>query len=472
MSRVLVSGANGFIGSHLVRKLLQRGHEVACLIRHTSDISSLEHLPVRLFIGDVRQPETLIEPTKNVEYVYHLAAELMVTNCRAFLETNAGGTVNMLEAVEKNAKSSIKRFLLVSSQAAAGPPKSSTPIDETVPLNPMSWYGLSKKKAEEAARSFGDRLPITIVRPSSVYGERDTDLSQIYPIVENRIQPKIGLKKKYVVMVYVDDLVDGFIRAAESDKTLNKAYFLNHREVMTTKAFIRTTAKAMGKSFGLMLPIPNFLLRLAAPITELFYHFTRLRPKLTRDKAREMSQQFWVADPSRAKSDFGWEARHNLTEGTIKTIGYFRAQEKMLREMALEGKSMLWVKYLLCSLVTGAVIEILALMRNLYWYDPWWGVFVTIGIAFGLALGSLAMLLRKMSALAQLLIATVPTGLVEAMNSLGWIPSVKWNFPADQFLGTLNLWVRSLILGLAGGVFVMIVNYFMRLLYKRRLRLG
>ena len=98
MNKILVTGANGFIGSHLVRELLKRGDEVRCLIRNTSDISSLKDLSVPLYIGDLCDPDSLEEPTKNVDYIYHLAAETLVTNKEAFIKNNTKGTINLLEA--------------------------------------------------------------------------------------------------------------------------------------------------------------------------------------------------------------------------------------------------------------------------------------------------------------------------------------------------------------------------------------
>lgn len=138
MTKALVTGANGFIGSHLVRELLQRGYEVNGLIRHTSALASLEGLPLSLFIGDVRDPETLVAPLQGVAYVFHLAAELMVTSCQAFDEANTQGTKNLLEVAERHAAGRLKRFLFVSSQAAAGPGEDATPYDEQYAPHPLT----------------------------------------------------------------------------------------------------------------------------------------------------------------------------------------------------------------------------------------------------------------------------------------------------------------------------------------------
>jgi nucleoside-diphosphate-sugar epimerase len=472
MPKALVTGANGFIGSHLVRELLDRGYEVNCLVRQTSDISSLRGLPVALLIGDVQEPATLIEPVKNVDYVYHLAAELMVTSRDEFEHANTQGTINLLGAAEKHAAGTLKRFLFVSSQAAAGPGKDRTPLDETALPQPISWYGTSKKQAEEAVKAFADRLRVTIVRPSSVYGEREKDIRQTFGMVGIRLQPKLGIKKKYLVMVYVGDLVRGIVEAAESNSTVNQTYFLNHPEVLTSKDVIKTIARAMDKGFGLMLPVPLFILRLIAPFTELLHHFSRNRPQMTRDKAREVAQRFWIADPSKAKRDFGWEAKATFLDGMKKTIPAYRAEKSELSAMPLEKGIVFWLKYLLSAIFVGVIFETISCCGRFYEYHPWWAVFVIILGAYGFGLGTVAMLLRKTGALLHFFIGTILAGAVELMNHFKIIPYIYWEFAANWPFGITNVWVNSIVLGTFGGIFIIIVGAIMRLLYKRRLRLG
>ncbi len=472
MTKAFVTGANGFIGSHLVRELLKRGYEVNCLVRRTSDLSPLHGLPVSIFVGDILEPETLVAPMKAVECVYHLAAELMATEREVFEQTIVIGTTNMLHAAEQHAAKTLKRFLFVSSQAAGGPGKDQTPIDETAEPQPMSWYGGAKKRAEEAAHSFGSRIPVTIVRPSSVYGEREKDISQTYGIAQLGLQPKLGIKTKYLVMVYVGDLVRGIIGAAESGNTLNQVYFLNHPQVLTSRDTIKAVAQAMDKPRGLLFPVPLFLLRLAAPFAEMIHQFTRQRPKITRDKAKEISQRFWVASPAKAKRDFGWKAEHDLLSGMKITIHKFLEEEATIRKMPLEKNPMLWLKYVLCSVFIGALLEFIAACGRFYTYHPRWIVVITVVLWFGLILGTLAQLWRRRSGMFQLVSGTVLAAIVELQNALRINPSMGWKFAPGWPFGITNIWVRSLVVGLAGGIFVVIVNYLMRLLYKKRLRLG
>src|SRR5581483_10884545 len=434
MAKVLVTGANGFIGSHLVRALLQRGHEVHCLVRPTSDLTSLRGLPVTLHLGDVREPETLAAPLRDVEYVYHLAARLMATSQQEFEANNAQGTINLLRCTEQAAAPRLKRFLYVSSQAAAGPGRNATPKDETAPLEPISWYGASKQRAEEAVRSYAGRLPFTIVRPPSVYGERERDISQTFPLVERGLQPVLGGPQTALNMVYVEDLVQGMIDAAESEETEGQTYFLVHPQLLHPRDVVQTVARALGKPRGVMFPVPLFALRLFAPVAELLAELTRERARITRDLVREMSQ----------------------------TIAFYQEQQRQLREMPLEDPPRLWLKYVAVASGLGALIEVISRLGRFYTFTPRWAVFGVIFGGFGLSLGSVAYLLRTQGDFQQFTAGTIGAGAAETLNDLGLLPGVSWEFAPGWPLGIRNGMLRSFLLGTAGGGFVLVVNAAMR----------
>jgi nucleoside-diphosphate-sugar epimerase len=467
MKHAFVTGANGFIGSHLVRHLLARGYEVSCLVRKTSDIRSLAGLPVRLHIGDVRQPDTLIGLLGQADYVFHLAAKLMALDREAFMAANTQGTIHMLEATLRAKAPAFQRFLYVSSQAAAGPAASTQPMTEADPRRPISWYGTSKSDSEEIIKGYAGRLPVTIVRPASVYGAREQDLSQTYPLVDSRLHPKLGILPKYIVACYVEDLVRGFVDAAESPHTTGKTYYLNHPEILNALQVIQAIAAGMSKPAGLTIPVPLFLIQMAAPLAELVHRFTRGRPRMTRDKAREVSQRFWVADPGAAERDFGWVARFNMAEGMRPTTGAWRAQQDELRAMALEDIRL--VKYWMVASAVGGLIELESYLGGFYRFDPGWLVWVVIFGGFGLALGSLAMLLRKTGGLVQFLAGTALAGTAETLNVAVFH---AWTFRTGWPLGITNGYARAALLGCAGGVFVLLVNAIMQSLYQWRLRMG
>ena len=469
MSKVLVTGSNGLIGSHVIPLLINKGYDVHCLVRYTSDISPLRGLNVSLHFGDTRDITSLRIPFQGAKYIFHLAAKLLVTSQHDFDETNIEGTKNVFKAAEMYAFDTLERLLFVSSLAAAGPNPTDEPYVETVELNPISWYGKSKKSGEEVAHSYYDKFPVTIVRPAIVYGEREQDLSQIYPVVEYRIQPKLGLTKKLSTAVYVGDLAEGIVAAAESKNAINQTYFLNHAELLTSKSIVKNIGIAMNKSAGLSIGVPGLLIRAMAPVSELVYHFNGKRPKMTRDKALEVTQNRWIADPSKAQRDFGWVAKHNMVEGLRKSLVPYFAEKKALRDMVLEDNGILWLKYFITALGLGCVVEALSFLGKFYAFTPWWMILVIIVFAFGLLFASLAKALRRKSSLVQFIVGVLCAGAIETINVLNIFPNYHWVFAPGWPLGITNQWVRTAVLGLPGGIFILLLNYLMGLSYKARL---
>nr|WP_294793629.1 NAD-dependent epimerase/dehydratase family protein [uncultured Mucilaginibacter sp.] len=469
MDKAVVTGANGFVGSHLVPLLIEKGFDVHCLVRYTSDISALRNQNVTLHIGDTRDIATLKAPMAGAKYIFHLAARLLVTTEKDFNETNIEGTRNVLEAADRYAKESLARLVFVSSLASAGPNPTAVPYTEASELNPISMYGRSKKQSEAVAHSYYDRLPITIVRPAIVYGEREQDLSQIFPLVESRIQPKLGLTEKLSNGIYVGDLVEGIVAAALSDKSIGETYFLNNAELLTSKSIVQNIGEAMDKKNGLLIGVPEFLIRGMAPISELVYFFNRDRPKMTKDKALEVTRKYWLADPSKAQRDFGWVARHDMVSGLRKTLVPYFAEKKTLREMALENSGILWLKYFLTALALGCIVELLSYIGKFYTFTPGWLIFVIIIGAFGLLFASLAKALRKKSALLQFIVGVLGAGTIELINVLGILGDYRWDFASGWPLGITNVWVRTVVLALPGGIFILLLNTLMRASYKMRL---
>ena len=471
MTTVVVTGASGFIGSHLVRALLARGYHVRGLVRHTSDLSSLQGLPVQLFVGDVTRPDTLRPAVEGVEYVYHLAAALLPTDPGDFFSVNTQGTVNVLEAAAALAPD-LRRFLYVSSQAAAGPAPGPTALTEADPARPISAYGDSKRRAEERVLAYAGRFPVTVVRPSSVYGERERDISRTFPLVEKGLLPVLAQDEALVVMVYVKDLAAGMVAAAESAAAAGNVYFLNHPERLAGRDVPEAIAAAMGKEGGREVRVPLALVRLLAPVAAWQARFSRQRPAMTRDKARELSAPYWLADPGRAKRDFGWEAAHSLAAGMVPTVAAYRAEQAAVREMALEKPGVLWGKYVLSGSAVGVVIEIVAAAGGFYSFQPPWAVLVAIAGGFGAALSTVALLLRRQAAGLQFAAGSLVMGGAEWLNEKGKMPVIGWTFKPGWPLGIKRPGLRVVVLAAAGGVVVLLVNAIMRALYRRRLRLG
>jgi dihydroflavonol-4-reductase len=477
MSHILVTGATGFIGPHLVRKLValkkEQGweEEIVCLVRTTSDISHLKGLDIKLMIGDLREPETLVPAVKGATFIYHLGAETYTISRKRFWDSIVVGTENLLKAVVQHGDGKLKRFLYVSSQAGAGPSKDKTPsTEETPPASPpVSWYAEAKLKAEQIAKTYMDRIPITIVRPSSVYGEGDPASKNFFLAGNMRIHILSGFKKRYTGMVYAPDLVEGFTAAVQHPKTIGETYFLCNPQNYPVLEMMKTVGKAVGKPFGIPLPIPLFFFRLVAMVMELLYLFTRQKPIPSRDKVRDVSQVYWLCTAAKAKKDFGWEAKHSLLDGLKNTWNYFKEEDRTLKKMPLESKGVLWLKYFFFSLFLGIIIEALAAFGNIYLFTPWWVSIIVVVVLWGLIFGSLAMVTRTCHVVIQYIPGFL---LLVGGELLNHFYLHLWRFGNDSLFGITNPVMRAVVLGIVTGFLIPIINAFMRQFYQRKLRLG
>ena len=320
--RVLVTGANGFVGSRLVKALMSGGHQVTGLVRSTSDLCLLEGLQLDLVYGDVVQPSSLVEPVRGVEVIYHLAAVTKSRRTEAFYQVNHLGTVNLLEACAQH-NPGVRKFLLMSTMAAAGPGLEGCLLQETDPCQPISDYGHSKLMAEEAARAYQDRLPITMVRPPAVYGPGDSNLLAYFKILKRHLRLLPGWRDQQLSICHIDDLVRGTLLAGQSEKAVGKIYFISGEEICSWDELTRAIASAMGVR-ALKIRVPIFIVHLVALIAELFSPFSRQGPLLSRQKARELSKPCWACDWSKARDELGYRPVISLQEGLKETVSWYR----------------------------------------------------------------------------------------------------------------------------------------------------
>src|SRR5581483_8675949 len=208
--RALVTGASGFIGRHLAEHLLREGVRVRVLVR---DARRWRGPRTEMAVGDLADRAALRNAVRGVDRVYHVAGLTKARREADYFTVNHLGTVHLLQAcLEVNP--ALRRFVLVSSQAAAGPVWAGRPVTEHDPPRPVSAYGWSKLRAEQAALACSPLLPITIVRPPVVYGPRDRDTLLVFRAARFGLVPRLG-PLACLSIVHVDDLVRGTRCAGE-----------------------------------------------------------------------------------------------------------------------------------------------------------------------------------------------------------------------------------------------------------------
>ena len=320
--RALVTGATGFIGSHLVELLLKKHYAVRVLLRKTSDTIWLKGLPVEYVYGDLFDEAALQKAVTDVDYVFHSAGVTKAKTKEEYFRGNTEGTKNILEATLHH-NPALRRFIQISSQTAAGPSPSKVAVTEEAPCHPITSYGRSKLGAEQLCLAKRDVLPITIVRPPAVYGPRDKDIFEFFNTMGKGLQPMVGLHEKYVSLIHVSDLVRGFVLAAESDVSKGETYFISSRSIYGWKEVGEITRRLLARSV-VRLRIPASGVYAIAGVSEFFGLFSKKPVLINIEKAKDMVQDYWTCDSSKAKRDFGYEQEISLEQGIGSTLDWYK----------------------------------------------------------------------------------------------------------------------------------------------------
>lgn len=320
--RALVTGGQGFVGSHLCARLVARGDGVRVLARASSNLANLAGIDVDVVRGDVTEPETLRSAVAGCDVVFHVAGALKGLREQDLYRVNADGTRNLL-ATAADAQPRPSRFVYVSSLAAAGPsPGGKAPRTEAMPLQPLTWYGHSKLAGENAVRGTAG-LDWTIVRPPIVFGPRERDVLGYFRIARRGFLPVVGFSDRHYSLLYVDDLVDGLIRAAAAPAAVGQVYFLAGPEVVSWVELGQLIASALGVA-GRPLRLPEFVAAAAGRIADL-YALARGQPEIfSSQKVIEMLAPAWVCSADKAARDFGWRASTPLPDALATTARWYR----------------------------------------------------------------------------------------------------------------------------------------------------
>lgn len=314
--KALVTGAAGFIGSHLVEALIKRDYEVTCLVRKTSDLKWIEHLDIKYIFCDLADTESYADKINDFNYIFHLAGLTKAISEKDFFSANAENTKRLLQVIS-NKNSGIRRFVFLSSLAAVGPSDNGTPVREDAQPKPVSFYGASKLAGERAVLEYKNRTPVTILRPPAVYGPRDTDFIVMFKIIKNGIFPCWG--RCCYSLLYIEDLVNGIILSAEKKEAEGGTFFLSDDMIYTNEDIAGEIASALGKkTFKIRLP------RSIMPLVALMSEKIAKKGIINTDRIKDFSYPNWTCDAGKAKKEFGFKSNITLREGIKWTADWYK----------------------------------------------------------------------------------------------------------------------------------------------------
>ena len=324
--RCALTGANGFLGSHLVDRLLADGHEVSALVRESSDLRWLAGQEVRLVKGELDDPASLARAFEGAELIFHLAGAVVALESKAYYRVNQEACRVVAEAA-MGCGEGLKRFVLVSTLAVHGRrPDETGPVSEESACEPVNHYGRSKLGGEEAARALGSGLPLTVIRPGGIYGPRDEASLALFQQGQKGIYLKMGLGRRMVNMCHVADIVDGIMLAATKDEALGETFLLGDRENYTLEKLGQTMVQAVRGGRGVPIWLPLSGAYVAGALGSAVGRLRGKRPLLDLDQVRMYAVRNWAMDVGKARRMLGYRPRYTLLEGATETAAWYREE--------------------------------------------------------------------------------------------------------------------------------------------------
>lgn len=322
---VLVTGATGFLGSHVAEQLSKTGRPVRALVRSSSNTKFLSSLPnVSLAYGSVENRASVIEAMDGVTSIVHVAGLVKAKDAEEFRRVNTGGTQTVLEAAIDGG---VKRLVFVSSQAAGGPSdKGGAPVRVGEEKAPVTAYGRSKLSAERLLIAAKDRIHSVILRPPAIYGPRDREILIFFKAVMGGVLPLTNPLDAMYSMIYGPDCAAACIQALTADVPSGSVYYIEDGVPISFEEMIGLVEQALQKRAWIRVPLPEKLVRVAARVSEMYGKLTDQPVMLTEDKCNELRAPGWVCDGSPARRDLNWTPRVIFSEGVRLTAEWYKRE--------------------------------------------------------------------------------------------------------------------------------------------------
>lgn len=318
--KAIITGGTGFIGRHLANLLAAEGLELIVPVRESSDTSNLPagcHL-VRASMTDL---EPLIPYIETADYIFHLAGMTKSKRPERIYQINTESTLELARLCDENAIK-LKRFVFISSQAASRP--SEKPLCEGDECQPISHYGKSKLDAERRLAERFPNLPLTTIRPPSVYGPGDRDIFFYFQLGHKGILPIIGDPQRKISLVHCEDLARGIWLAAKESNEKGAIFYITDCRIVSWRELainLRDAIEDISGKRPRIIRLPIATLWIAAFFNETFASINGKPALLSYDKVREISKQ-WISDSSKI-CNLGFEPKFDLPRGLRETYRWY-----------------------------------------------------------------------------------------------------------------------------------------------------
>jgi nucleoside-diphosphate-sugar epimerase len=322
--KVLITGASGFVGYHLIAEALNANLEVFAAVRPSSDISHLQEFAVTFTNLQYDSVEALKNNivSNGYNYIIHASGTTKAKNKAEYNLINAEYSRNLAKAA---AEAKIEKFVFVSSLAALGPSLDlNTEIQDDSAPKPVTSYGESKLLAEQYLNSIKD-LPLLTFRPTAVYGSREKDIFILFKSINMGLEPYIGKFSQQFSFIYVKDLVAVLVASLDTN-LVNKTYNVSDGGKYNRYALADYSKKVLNKkTFKFHLPIS--VVSAVASLMERFYANSTKTPALNKEKMSELTAINWACNINHLKKDLAFEPRFNLERGLTETLLWYKTNK-------------------------------------------------------------------------------------------------------------------------------------------------
>jgi len=321
--RVLITGASGFVGYHLILAALENNLEVFAAVRKTSQVDHLKHLDIKYVYLELDDPAALKKQLqeKQYHYIIHAAGALRARTIEEYNQINASYTYNLANAA---VESGIKKFVFVSSLAAVGPLNNWDDIlTEETPPAPITAYGKSKLLAEAQLKTIPN-LNYTILRPTAVYGPRDKDIFIFLKQVAKGIEPYIGKIEQKLSFIYVMDLADAAIKALY---TVNSNTYIIADGNFYSRYELAILTKNILDVKTIKFHIPVNFVKMIAVIAEKVGSLSNKAPVLNTEKLNELKAVNWSCSIEKTRNDLAFQPQYDLKAGLTEAFNWYKANK-------------------------------------------------------------------------------------------------------------------------------------------------